>query len=86
VIVETIVRALGARVGTNGKVLVHCHAGCEQLRVIAALNAPGIWRQPRRHLGALILTHISPTKGPLPSSRPIRRASFSIVGSANYGR
>ncbi len=29
--------------GGDGKVLVHCHAGCEQHRVIAALKARGIW-------------------------------------------
>src|SRR5262249_30652342 len=27
----------------DGKVLVHCHAGCDQNRVIAALKAGGIW-------------------------------------------
>jgi len=29
--------------GDHGKVLVRCHAGCEQHRVIAALRAHGIW-------------------------------------------
>jgi putative DNA primase/helicase len=29
---------------TDGKVLVRCHAGCEQHRVIAALRAHGLWR------------------------------------------
>ena len=29
--------------GDNGKVLVRCHAGCEQHQVIAALRAEGIW-------------------------------------------
>jgi putative DNA primase/helicase len=29
--------------GDDGKVLVHCHAGCEQHRVIAALRALGVW-------------------------------------------
>ena len=27
----------------DGKVLVHCHAGCEQARVIAALRSRGLW-------------------------------------------
>jgi hypothetical protein len=27
----------------DGKVLVHCHAGCEQAAVIAALKARGLW-------------------------------------------
>ena len=29
--------------GDEGKVLVRCHAGCEQHRVIAVLRARGIW-------------------------------------------
>jgi rhodanese-related sulfurtransferase len=37
----------------DGKVLVHCHAGCDQRAVIAALRARGLWpeqalRQHRR--------------------------------------
>ncbi len=27
----------------NGKVVVHCHAGCDQRDVIAALQARGLW-------------------------------------------
>ncbi len=30
--------------GRNGRVLVHCHAGCEQRAVIEALRAMGLWR------------------------------------------
>ena len=40
---------------TDGKVLVYCHAGCDQARVISALRALGLWgrngdghAQPRR--------------------------------------
>lgn len=29
--------------GKNGKVLVHCHSGCEQRDVIAALSGRGLW-------------------------------------------
>jgi hypothetical protein len=29
--------------GQDGTVLVHCHAGCDQRDVIAALNASGLW-------------------------------------------
>ena len=34
----------------DGKVLVHCHAGCEQNAVIAALSARGLWaaQEPRQ--------------------------------------
>jgi len=46
----------------DGKVLVHCHAGCEQNRVIEALKARGIWPE-REHrdypekLGRLVATY-----------------------------
>jgi putative DNA primase/helicase len=33
----------------SGKVLVHCHAGCDQERVIAALQARGLWAQKGLH-------------------------------------
>ena len=32
----------------DGKVLVRCHAGCEQMHVIAVLRARGIWGNPGR--------------------------------------
>jgi hypothetical protein len=34
----------------GGKVLVRCHAGCEQARVVAALRSRGLWigNSPRR--------------------------------------
>jgi putative DNA primase/helicase len=32
----------------NGKLLVHCHAGCEQSEVVAALRARGLWIEPSR--------------------------------------
>lgn len=33
----------------NGRVLVHCHAGCPQLTVIASLRERGLWpERPRR--------------------------------------
>jgi putative DNA primase/helicase len=35
--------SLSIRDGDDGKVVVHCHAGCDQDRVIAALKGLGIW-------------------------------------------
>src|SRR5689334_11834217 len=29
--------------GANGKLLVHCHTGCEQIDVIEALRTRGLW-------------------------------------------
>src|SRR3954447_26341341 len=34
---------------SDGKILVHCHAGCKQRTVIAALRVRGLWKsQPQR--------------------------------------
>src|SRR5215831_18443731 len=38
----------------DGKVLVRCHAGCDQQEVIAALRARGIWDETGRRQGGLI--------------------------------
>ena len=35
--------SLALRDGDGGRVLVHCHAGCEQEAVIDALRARGLW-------------------------------------------
>jgi hypothetical protein len=37
--------SLSVRDSTNGKVLLRCHAGCEQEWVIAALRTRGLWRE-----------------------------------------
>ena len=29
----------------DGKILVHCHAGCDQLGVIAVLRSLGLWKR-----------------------------------------
>ena len=35
--------SLSIRDGAEGKVLVHCHAGCDQTRVIVVLRMRGLW-------------------------------------------
>ncbi len=43
--------SLSIRAAHDGKVLVHCHAGCDQKCVIAALRAHGLWGEnPRRFM------------------------------------
>ena len=48
--------SLSIREADDGKILVHCHAGCEQERVIAALRSRGLWpgkgTQPPKHSAA----------------------------------
>jgi hypothetical protein len=41
--------SLSVRDSTDGKVLLRCHAGCEQERVIAALRTHGLWRERGLH-------------------------------------
>jgi putative DNA primase/helicase len=42
--------SLSIRAGNDGRVLVRCHAGCDQEQVIAALRSRGLWMEnsPRR--------------------------------------
>jgi DNA primase len=37
--------SLSIREGEDGQVLVHCHAGCGQARVIEVLRGRGLWRE-----------------------------------------
>lgn len=41
--------SLSIRDGHDGKVLVHCHAGCEQFAVIQALRDQGLWSEGGEH-------------------------------------
>lgn len=44
--------SLSIRDGDGGKVLVRCHAGCDQRQVIAALRSRALWSEGgRRHVG-----------------------------------
>jgi putative DNA primase/helicase len=43
--------SLTIRDADNGKVLVRCHAGCDQRQVIAALRSRGVWETKGRHEG-----------------------------------
>src|SRR6516165_9007217 len=40
--------SLSVRNSQQGKVLVRCHAGCEQARVIAVLRSRGLWEKDNR--------------------------------------
>ena len=43
--------SLAISTGDQGIVLVRCHAGCDQRRVIAALRSRGLWEKGGRHQG-----------------------------------
>src|SRR5260221_4230710 len=42
--------SLSIREANGGTVLVRCHAGCDQGRVIAALRSRGMWAAPPRRV------------------------------------
>jgi DNA primase len=46
--------SLSIRVGNDGRVLVHCHAGCEQELVINELRLLGLWEKGNPDHGRLI--------------------------------
>jgi len=39
--------SLSLSTGADGKILVHCHAGCSQTAVVAALRQRGLWPETR---------------------------------------
>ena len=41
--------SLSISAGKDGKVLLRCHAGCDQAQVIDALRARGLWELRERH-------------------------------------
>jgi hypothetical protein len=67
-----------------GKVLVHCHAGCTQRDVIAALRTRGLW--PERHVDTLTArgrsSQISRDALALPDARRLRRALVLLCDEA----
>jgi putative DNA primase/helicase len=45
----------------DGKILVHCHAGCEQRAVVEALKALGLWPEPEERADRLIVAEYNYT-------------------------
>ncbi|MCP4185493.1 MAG: virulence-associated protein E, partial [Hyphomicrobiales bacterium] len=43
--------SLSITTGKDGKVLLHCHVGCKQSRVIDMLRSRGLWKSPDRRSG-----------------------------------
>jgi hypothetical protein len=52
--------------GENGRVLLHCHAGCSQSEVIAALVALGLWPNKTRSKRSMEKTPIIPVPADAP--------------------
>jgi len=81
--------SLAISAGSNGKVLVRCHAGCDQRDVIAALIERGLWdasgKRPggvaREHRKALERQPDPDAKARTEAALAFWRASQGIAGS-----
>jgi len=49
--------SLSVRDGSDGRILVRCHAGCEQSVVIAALKALGLWPEQQKRQRTIVATY-----------------------------
>lgn len=81
--------SLAISAGSNGKVLVRCHAGCDQRDVIAALIERGLWDATAKWPGGIARKHRNTLeREPDPDAKArteaalaIWRASQDIAGS-----
>ncbi|MFM8747338.1 MAG: hypothetical protein ACKOED_11835 [Aestuariivirga sp.] len=81
--------SLAISAGRHGKVLVRCHAGCEQRDVIAALSEHGLWDATARHHRGIARKHRKNTspepdsdaKARTEAALAVWRASRDIAGS-----
>ncbi len=71
--------SLSISAGTNGKVLVRCHAGCDQRDVIAALMERGLWHATGKNLGGIARKHRkNPGREPGPDAKVRTEAALAI--------
>jgi hypothetical protein len=66
--------SLSIKEESNGKLLVHCHAGCAQADVVAELKARGLWNTPK--------TVISPD--PLPVQINLGQGKGQVIAEYSY--
>jgi putative DNA primase/helicase len=65
----------------NGKVLVRCHAGCDQHRVIAALRARGIWSDAGQRQPKMIGSQSGAIKEPDRGDEKLTQAALRMWGA-----
>jgi putative DNA primase/helicase len=70
--------SLSIRDADDGKVLVRCHAGCDQQKVIAALKGRGIWQRTDRQHGTLIRSQPSPAAKDEPDRDDAERTQMAL--------
>ena len=74
--------SLSIRHADDGKVLVHCHAGCDQDRVIAALRGHGLWANDGLHPPSRTVRGVPVEHKPAPDNTRQSKAALGIWGSA----
>jgi hypothetical protein len=72
--------SLSIKDAEGGKLLVHCHAGCDQTQVIAELRSHGLWHESndRTHSYSQLASPVRPARGQLAESDSVlnrRRAA-----------
>lgn len=69
--------SLSISAGENGKVLVRCHAGCDQRDLIAALHERGLWPTTGRALG--ITRHRQRRIAEEPDADALKRSAAALA-------
>ncbi len=70
--------SLSISAGDEGKVLVRCHAGCDQARVIAALRSRGLWEDDDRRLKRFIRRETRPAVDAPPNRDDTKRSEGAL--------
>lgn len=70
--------SLAISTGDQGKVLVHCHAGCDQKQVIAALRARGLWNNAYGHQVSISGRHTRQIDNPAPARNDAKRTETAL--------
>ena len=70
--------SLSLSTGKDGKVLLRCHAGCEQAQVIDALRARGLWHQRGPHFGRSRAVKVNQQKNTPPERGDSDRTEYAL--------
>ena len=70
------------RDGGDGRVLVRCHAGCDQKQVIATLRSRGLWPEPSPRLPTPPFFQVGATRQPDGNDASRTKAALAIWQSA----
>ncbi len=70
--------SLSISAGDEGKVLVRCHAGCDQARVIAALRSCGLWDDGNRRRGRIVRRETRPAIDAPPNRADPKRTMTAL--------